>query len=137
MCWMYGFRLCNSYASTTDSPQDQRYEIQPKTTLADFMVVMDADPRTAQIERDSLQLIYERVSLALCKNLHYSRLTIFDSSMRKQSDVVKMTGIRPSVNSAALLMLCDPRSSILIRPSASMKLGIKFDRVSNISRTFG
>ncbi len=45
----------------SDLSQDKRFEIQPNTTFQDFMSVMDTDRRTAQIDGEALQLIFERV----------------------------------------------------------------------------
>lgn len=42
--------------------QDKRFEITPKTTFEEFESVLRGDHRTANIERDILELIFERVS---------------------------------------------------------------------------
>lgn len=34
----------------------------PKTTFDEFLVIMQSDRRTANIDRDALSLIFERVS---------------------------------------------------------------------------
>src|SRR5699024_7647238 len=41
--------------------QDKRYEITLKTTFDEFNAVMVADRRTANIDPDNLQLIFERI----------------------------------------------------------------------------
>ena len=43
-------------------PQDKRFEITPKATFESFLAVMKDDRRTANIDRDILALIFERVS---------------------------------------------------------------------------
>jgi hypothetical protein len=45
--------------------QDKRFEIQQKTTFEEFLALMQNDRRTANIDRDALLLIFERVSLKL------------------------------------------------------------------------
>ncbi len=42
--------------------QDKRFEVTPKTTFQEFEAVVRDDRRTANIERDVLELIFERVS---------------------------------------------------------------------------
>ena len=44
------------------SVQDKRFEIQTKTTFEEFLALMQNDRRTANIDRDALSLIFERVS---------------------------------------------------------------------------
>ena len=51
--------------------QDKRFEIQAKTTFEEFLAVMQTDRRTANIDRDVLSLIFERVS-------HVALLTLQD-----------------------------------------------------------
>jgi pre-mRNA-processing factor 40 len=41
--------------------QDKRYELTPKTTIDEFMSIMQADRRTAKFDPDSLTLIFERL----------------------------------------------------------------------------
>lgn len=41
--------------------QDKRYEVTPRTSFDDFLHVMLADRKTANIDRDVLQLIFERL----------------------------------------------------------------------------
>lgn len=43
--------------------QDKRFEIQQKTTFDEFLVLMQSDRRTANIDRDALSLIFERVRI--------------------------------------------------------------------------
>lgn len=43
------------------SSQDKRYEITQKTTFAEFHDIMLTDPRTANIDRDALQLFFQRL----------------------------------------------------------------------------
>ncbi len=45
----------------TDTLQDKRYEVTPKTSLDEFLDIMHADRRTANIDRDVLELIYQRL----------------------------------------------------------------------------
>jgi hypothetical protein len=45
--------------------QDKRFEIQQKTTFEEFLALMQNDRRTANIDRDALSLIFERVSYTL------------------------------------------------------------------------
>jgi pre-mRNA-processing factor 40 len=45
--------------------QDKRFEILAKTTFEEFLAVMQTDRRTANIDRDALSLIFERVSHTL------------------------------------------------------------------------
>lgn len=42
--------------------QDKHFEITPKTNFQEFEKVIKDDPRTANIDREPLQLIFERVS---------------------------------------------------------------------------
>lgn len=42
--------------------QDKRFEIQQKTLFEEFRTLMQTDRRTANIDRDTLSLIFERVS---------------------------------------------------------------------------
>jgi len=42
--------------------QDKHFEVTPKTTFQEFQSVLKEDPRTANIERDIVELIFERVS---------------------------------------------------------------------------
>lgn len=42
--------------------QDKRFEITPKTGFQDFLAVMKEDRRTANVDRDILKFIFERVS---------------------------------------------------------------------------
>ncbi|KAI9797598.1 MAG: hypothetical protein M1833_005381 [Piccolia ochrophora] len=44
-----------------DVLDDKRYEIQQKTTLDDFLAVMQTDRRTAHIDQDAVRLIFERL----------------------------------------------------------------------------
>ncbi|KAF2842414.1 hypothetical protein M501DRAFT_998702 [Patellaria atrata CBS 101060] len=44
-----------------DVLEDIRYEITPKTTLEDFVSIMQTDRRTANFDPDSLTLIFERL----------------------------------------------------------------------------
>ncbi|KZF22302.1 hypothetical protein L228DRAFT_283464 [Xylona heveae TC161] len=44
-----------------DVMDDKRYEITQKTTFEDFLSLMQTDRRTADIDRDSLSLIFERL----------------------------------------------------------------------------
>jgi len=44
-----------------DVLEDKRYEINPKTTLHDFLEVMETDRRTAPISPDTLELIFHRL----------------------------------------------------------------------------
>ena len=39
-----------------------RFEVQQKTTFEEFLALMQNDRRTANIDRDALSLIFERVS---------------------------------------------------------------------------
>lgn len=51
--------LCNKM---TYCYQDKRFEILQKTTFEEFHALMQTDRRTANIDRDALSLIFERVS---------------------------------------------------------------------------
>lgn len=42
--------------------QDKRFEITPKTDFQDFLAVMKEDRRTADIDREILKFMFERVS---------------------------------------------------------------------------
>jgi pre-mRNA-processing factor 40 len=42
--------------------QDKRFEIQQKTTFEEFLALMQNDRRTANIDREALSLIFDRVS---------------------------------------------------------------------------
>jgi pre-mRNA-processing factor 40 len=44
-----------------DVLEDKRYEITPKTTLAEFLSVMSTDRRTAPLSHDTLELIFNRL----------------------------------------------------------------------------
>ncbi|OCK85917.1 putative formin binding protein [Lepidopterella palustris CBS 459.81] len=44
-----------------DVLDDQRYELTTKTTFEEFLSVMHADRRTANIDRDSMTIIFERL----------------------------------------------------------------------------
>ncbi|KAI9886448.1 MAG: hypothetical protein M1823_001766 [Watsoniomyces obsoletus] len=44
-----------------DVLDDKHFEIQSKTTLDEYMAVVEADRRTAQMDRELLQLIFERM----------------------------------------------------------------------------
>ena len=44
-----------------DVLEDKRYEITPKTSLAEFMDLMSIDRRTSSISQDTLSLIFERL----------------------------------------------------------------------------
>jgi len=44
-----------------DVLEDKRYEVTPKTSLDEFLDIMHADRRTANIDRDVLELIYQRL----------------------------------------------------------------------------
>jgi pre-mRNA-processing factor 40 len=56
--------LSNSSLHVLISQQDKRFEVTPKTTFESFFAVMRDDRRTANIDRDILTLIFERVSKA-------------------------------------------------------------------------
>lgn len=43
------------------APQDKRFEVTPKTEFQDFLAVLKEDRRTANIDRDILKFIFERV----------------------------------------------------------------------------
>lgn len=43
------------------SHQDKRFEILAMTTFEEFLAVMETDRRTANIDRDALSLIFQRV----------------------------------------------------------------------------
>jgi len=45
-----------------DVLDDKRFEIQQKTTFEEFLALMQNDRRTANIDREPLSLIFERVS---------------------------------------------------------------------------
>ncbi len=53
--------LTSDNPSTLTNPQDKRYELTQKTTLDEFLSVMQTDRRTANLDRDSISLIYERL----------------------------------------------------------------------------
>ncbi|OJD28208.1 hypothetical protein ACJ73_00391 [Blastomyces percursus] len=44
-----------------DVLDDIRYEVTPKTTFEEFNAIMAADRRSARIDRDTLQLIFDRI----------------------------------------------------------------------------
>ncbi len=44
-----------------DVLEDKRYEINPKTTLPEFLEVMETDRRTAPVSPDTLELIFHRL----------------------------------------------------------------------------
>lgn len=50
-------------------PQDKKFEVQQKTTFEEFLALTQNDRRTANIDRDALSLIFERVSLSLSRVL--------------------------------------------------------------------
>ncbi len=50
------------FITFADVSQDKHFEIQSKTTLEEFMSVVEADRRTAHMDRELLQLIFGRVS---------------------------------------------------------------------------
>lgn len=45
--------------------QDKRFEVTSKTDFQDFLAVMKEDRRTANVDRDILKLLFERVSLVI------------------------------------------------------------------------
>ncbi|ROV91249.1 hypothetical protein VPNG_09701 [Cytospora leucostoma] len=45
----------------TDVVYDKRFEITPKTDFQDFLAVMKEDRRTANVDRDTLKFIFERL----------------------------------------------------------------------------
>ena len=45
----------------TDCLQDKRYEMTTKTTFEEFVTVMNSDKRTADLDTDDLQLIFDRL----------------------------------------------------------------------------
>lgn len=53
------YRVLNVLANLS---KDKRFEIQQKTTFEEFLALMQNDRRTANIDRDALSLIFERVS---------------------------------------------------------------------------
>jgi pre-mRNA-processing factor 40 len=54
--------------------KDKRFEILAKTTFEEFLAVMQTDRRTANIDRDALLLIFERVShITLPSKSHTNR----------------------------------------------------------------
>ena len=56
----------------TRGTQDKHFEVTPKTTFQEVYSVLKEDARTANIQPDILELIFQRVSVHL-------PLTIFDS----------------------------------------------------------
>ncbi|KAJ4295861.1 U1 snRNP protein [Collariella sp. IMI 366227] len=44
-----------------DAIDDKRFEVTPKTTFEEFESVLKGDRRTANIERDNMELIFERI----------------------------------------------------------------------------
>ncbi len=50
------------WSLTRDNTQDTRFEVTPKTTFQEFQSALKDDRRTANIDRDILMLIFERVS---------------------------------------------------------------------------
>ena len=62
--------VCGPHAETVEIMliyyQDKRFEIQQKTTFEEFLALMQNDRRTANVERDALALIFERVSSLRC-----------------------------------------------------------------------
>ncbi|KIW36960.1 hypothetical protein, variant 1 [Exophiala oligosperma] len=44
-----------------DVLEDQRYEVTPKTSFDEFLDIMHTDRRTASIDRDALELIFQRL----------------------------------------------------------------------------
>ncbi|KAL9090661.1 MAG: hypothetical protein Q9165_005149 [Trypethelium subeluteriae] len=55
-----------------DVLEDQRFELVPQTTFDDFLTVMRNNRRTANIDLDSLQLIFDRLKEKLSKRLEES-----------------------------------------------------------------
>lgn len=54
--------------------QDKHFEVTPKTTFQEFQSLLRDDPRTANIERDILALIFERVSCEHIVALRHNKL---------------------------------------------------------------
>lgn len=52
-----------SVQSANYSTQDRRFEFTPKTTFEDFVSMLKEDRRTANVDREIMSLLYERVSL--------------------------------------------------------------------------
>jgi pre-mRNA-processing factor 40 len=62
--------VCEPHVESIDimltDHQDKQFEIQQKTTFEEFLALMQNDRRTANVERDALALIFERVSSLRC-----------------------------------------------------------------------
>jgi pre-mRNA-processing factor 40 len=54
-------QFLSSLVTRTNHHQDLRFEVQQKTTFEEFLTIMQNDRRTANIDRDALSLIFERV----------------------------------------------------------------------------
>jgi hypothetical protein len=70
---------------------------------------METDRRTANIDRDALQLIFNRVGFTFGLDQHL--LTLI-SYMRRYLEGVKTTSTMPNVNNVALLITSGLSSSI-------------------------
>ena len=82
--------------------QDKKFEVQQKTTFEEFLALMQNDRRTANIERDALSLIFDRVSCYYsCSNCYANKASSF---VRRCLGGTKMINIRPSANKDALSM---------------------------------
>jgi hypothetical protein len=90
--------------------QDKRFEIQQKTTFEEFLALMQNDRRTANIDREALSLIFERVS-----NIAHYRCPSSNSFSftRRSPGVVRMTSTKLSASSVKPSITLDRSSSTL------------------------
>lgn len=95
------------FVSRLTTSQDKRFEVTPKTDFQDFLAVMKEDRRTANIDRDTLKFIFERVG-APFPSLTGSICLQDGYSFRRRSQSLQMRTGMPSASSAGLSTTCDP-----------------------------
>lgn len=87
-----------------DVIDDQHFEVTLKTTFDSFLAVMKSDRRTANIDRDVLALVFEKVSSRICSRFLFYQLhslTLFSCKNAKRRSVSKTT-VWPNASSGAL-----------------------------------
>ena len=53
--------ITNLFASLTNASQDKRFEVTSKTNFDEFLEIMLTDRRTADIDKDALRLLFDRL----------------------------------------------------------------------------
>lgn len=111
MCWRYVLFTTSTLDGPTDSTlQDKRYEITKKTTFDEFADVMVTDRRTADIDRDALKLIFDRLYEKVLKRNEEEKHAV-DRQQRRAVDGLRsrIKHLDPPVRSSDTWELVRPR----------------------------